>query len=81
MGGGAIQWVDFFLVNNEKAGIEMKLIMGDYEPYSETHGAMIKGGHIVAYDTSGMCTIVAINVTYIMQECVHHSECFHIFVP
>ena len=53
MGGGAIQWVDFFLVNNEKAGIEMKLIMGDYEPYSETHGAMIKGGHIVAYDTSG----------------------------
>ena len=53
VGGGAIQWVDFLLVNNEKAGIEAKLIMGNYEPYSETHGAMIKGGHIVAYDTTG----------------------------
>ena len=65
MGGGAIQWVDFLLVNNEKAGIEMKLIMQPYEPYSETHGPMISGGTIVAYDTSSKytCTLGAVAVS------------------
>ena len=41
--GGAIQFVDFFLVNNEKAGVEMKLLDSRTSPYDEKNGAAVIG--------------------------------------
>ena len=41
--GGALQFVDFFMVNNEKAGIELKLIDGRTSAYDESNGAAIIG--------------------------------------
>ena len=38
---GAVQFIDFFLVNNEVAGIEMKLI-SQAEAYSDERGAALK---------------------------------------
>ena len=49
--GGAIQFHDFYLVNNQVAGVEMKEIVGA-EPYSRERGAMIKNGIIIASDES-----------------------------
>lgn len=38
---GAVQFIDFFLVSNEKAGIEMKLIQNAIA-YSDQRGAALK---------------------------------------
>ena len=47
VGGGAIQFHDFMLVNNDKAGVEMKLIL-NARPYDEQRGAMFKNLIIAA---------------------------------
>jgi hypothetical protein len=46
VGGGAIQFKNFFLVNNQVAGLEFKLIMNEVVPYDETMGTMISGQYI-----------------------------------
>lgn len=46
VGGGALQFIDFNMINNDLAGIEMKLI-ANAEEYSE-NGAIISGGVIAA---------------------------------
>ncbi|XP_076438726.1 fibrocystin-L-like isoform X2 [Babylonia areolata] len=45
---GALQFKDFVLVNNEKAGYEGKLLM-DVPQYDELTGPMVDGGKIVAH--------------------------------
>ena len=50
-----MQFHDFYMVNNEKAGIEMKTIV-NADRFSEERGAMLKGGVIVASDDSGTLT-------------------------
>ena len=45
---GALQFKDFVLVNNEKAGFEGKLLSGTPQ-YNETSGAMVDGGMFVAH--------------------------------
>jgi hypothetical protein len=45
---GAIQFKDFILINNEKAGHEMKLL-GSVPQYDEVNGPMIDGGMVVAH--------------------------------
>ena len=44
-----MQFHDFVMVNNEKSGIEMKMIIGSGLGYDR--GAMIKGGIIVGHST------------------------------
>ncbi|KAK7468036.1 hypothetical protein BaRGS_00036740, partial [Batillaria attramentaria] len=45
---GALQFKDFILVNNEKAGWEGKQL-GSVPQYDETNGPMVDGGKIVAH--------------------------------
>ena len=47
---GAIQFHDFVMVNNEFAGIEMKLIKGT--PWGEDKGALVKNAVIVGRNTA-----------------------------
>ena len=49
-----MHWLDFLLVNNEKAGIEMKMILQPAWRYDEDYGAVIGEGTIIAYDDTGM---------------------------
>ncbi|XP_019623376.1 PREDICTED: fibrocystin-L-like [Branchiostoma belcheri] len=44
---GAIQFIDFVMANNEKAGIEMKMVKGT--EWGEERGAMIKDGYMIGY--------------------------------
>lgn len=49
--GGALQFHDFLLVNNHVTGMDMKSMKaGTAWSYSESHGAMVSGGTIVARD-------------------------------
>ncbi|XP_050416785.2 fibrocystin-L [Patella vulgata] len=48
---GAIQFKDFILVNNEKAGYEGKLLSGGIPQYAED-GPMVRGGLIVGYSSN-----------------------------
>ena len=45
---GALQFKDFLLVNNEKAGYEGKMLM-EVPQYDEVNGPMVDGGKIVAH--------------------------------
>ena len=45
---GALQFKDFVLVNNEKAGFEGKLL-SEVPQYNEANGSMVDGGMIVAH--------------------------------
>ncbi|XP_078617899.1 fibrocystin-L-like [Branchiostoma floridae x Branchiostoma japonicum] len=61
---GAIQFIDFVMANNEKAGIEMKMVGGT--EWGEERGALIKDGfmigHVDALDETGntQCTSAGI---------------------
>ncbi|XP_064635838.1 fibrocystin-L-like [Lineus longissimus] len=48
---GAMQFKDFVMYNNEKAGIEMKMIKGSNTPRFDDGGAVIEDAHIVGYLT------------------------------
>ncbi|MEE6507574.1 hypothetical protein FKM82_026763 [Ascaphus truei] len=48
--GGALQFHNFSMINNEKAGIETKRVMSNYvEGWGETNGAVIKNAVIVGH--------------------------------
>ena len=54
VGGGALQWTRFRCVNNQIAGIEMKMMMERfYEPFDIDNGPAIKNSIFMAYDGSG----------------------------
>ena len=44
---GAIQFIDFVMVNNEVAGMDLKLVQGT--PWGEERGAMVKNALIVGH--------------------------------
>ena len=69
-----IGWLDFFLVNNEKAGIEMKMILQPAYRYDEDYGAVIGEGTIVAYDDTGRGLCKAI---YMSQPNLHFQRNFN----
>ncbi|XP_064635071.1 fibrocystin-L-like [Lineus longissimus] len=58
---GAMQFKNFVMFNNEKAGIEMKMIRGSNVPRFDEGGAIIENSHINGYLTETTdCTVAGI---------------------
>ena len=47
MNGGALQFIDFVMVDNEKSGMDLKLILGT--PWGEEKGAAVTDSLIVGH--------------------------------